>query len=270
MAEAREVPLFSDETTLRFWVASDSRTHTFSTLAFLERLTEEGLITPSRHVACLARMITLNFRTIPLRASHFNTRLKEVLSASRQKSVPVNNDTLLGDEVLGPLLGQFGDTAVHPLVLVQLAVNWWVSISLQPGIPSWILPECMHHPTYALCMRPTGGVLSGVSSDDPPRGASELWARFLWSAYRKDIKLTPDAWQAVKTTCGRLFQDRTEQRQVLSQFLPQALGAVVEREGSLQNSTKTSYLFELARQLEPGDTAKFEEYFAKHKPKFFA
>lgn len=270
MAEARQVPLFSDETTLRFWVASDSRTHTFSTLAFLERLTQDGLIAPRRHVACLARMITLNFRTIPLRASHFNTRLKELLSASRQESAPVNNDTLLRDEVLGPLLGRFGDTAVHPRQLVQLAVNWWVCILLERRIPSWILPACMHHPTFALCWRPTGGVLSGVSSDDPPRRASDLWARFLWSAYRQDIKLTSGAWQAIATISGRLFQEPTDQQRVLYQFLPQALGAVLERDGSSDNRTKTSYLFELARQLEPHDTAKFEEHFAKHKPKFFA
>ena len=268
LAQELQLPLYSDESILRHWAERDYQVAAFSTLAFIKKLVAGNLLTYSECVDLNARMIQMNFRTIRIEVSYLNTRLKELIILQRKGNrLPTNSD-LLNDHILGVFLRQFGETTVNPDALGNLAVEWWKSVLFDQTIPTLVLPECMQYPSYALSMRTSGGVLSGISATEPLEKTTILWAAFLWRCYRKNDKFTRDAWSALKSSCSRIFPDERKQAQVLFELLPKWLGIIVEKDVSLSEDQKMSCLVSLPLSFEEHERIKFEKYFLRHPPRF--
>ncbi len=269
LAQELGLPLYSDESIFRHWAEKDFQLSTLGTLGFMEKLVTHNTITNSQRTALIAKMIRMNLRTIPIRVSDLKTRLEELIRDFKKPGKLPESQDFLNDDILGTLLKQFGDTTLNPLALVSLAVEWWVSVLFDRSIPGSILSECMKYPSWALSLRTSGGVLSGIASQEQENRAASIWAAFLWRCYRRNDKYVRDAWSALKSTCYRIFPDERKREQLLFELLPKHLGIMIEKDTSLNALQKMSCLVSLPQLFEQDERIKFEKYFFQHKPKFF-
>lgn len=268
LAQELQLPLYSDESIVRHWAEMAYQVLAFSTLAFIKKLVTQNAITESQYVAFTAKMIQMNFRTIQIEATHLNSRLKELLKEREKTDKLPKKDDFLYDNILGTLLKQFGDTTIDEPALVNLAVEWWVLALFDKDIPLAILPECIEYPSYALSSRSLTGVLNGVHANERNIRLATLWGTFLWRCYRKSEHFTRRAWEAVKSTCGRVIDNERQQEQTLFEFLPKSLGIIIEKDNSLNIVQKTSCIVKLPLCFEEHERIKFEDFYTKHKPGF--
>jgi len=269
LAQELGLPFYSDESIFRHWAEKDFQLSTLGTLGFMEKLVTHNTITNSQRTALIAKMIRMNLRTIPIRVSDLKTRLEELIRDFKKPGKLPESQDFLNDDILGTLLKQFGDTTLNPLALVSLAVEWWVSVLFDRSIPGSILSECMEYPSWALSLRTSGGVLSGIASQEQENRAASIWTAFLWRCYRRNDKYVRDAWSALKSTCSRIFPDERKREQLLFELLPKHLGIMIEKDTSLNALQKMSCLVSLPQLFEQDERIKFEKYFIQHKPKFF-
>jgi hypothetical protein len=269
LAQELELPLYSDESIFRYWAEKDYYLTTFSTLGFMKKLVACNTITESQRVALSAEMIRMNFRTIQIQVSDLKIRLEELLTDRKEMSKLPKKQDFLDDDVLGVFLRQFGDTTLNPDALTNLAIEWWISVLFDRKIPESILPECMEYPSWALCMRTSGGVLWRISSVEQHRRAAQIWAAFLWRCYRKNDRYTKDAWNALKSSCSTIFPNEKQHEQILFVFIPETLAHIIEEDKSINDFQKMSCLISLPQSFEQDERIKFEKYFIQHKPKFF-
>jgi len=269
LAQELGLPFYSDESVFRHWAVKDFHLSAFGTLSFMKELVRRNTIADSQRIALMAKMIRMNFRTIPVQASDLKTRLEELIRGCKKAGKLPKKQDFLNDDVLGTFLWQFGDTTLSPRALVDLSVEWWISVLFDRSIPGSILSECMEYPSWALSMRTSGGVLSGIASQEQEDRAASIWAAFLWRCYRRNDKYVRDAWSALKSTCSRIFPDERKREQLLFELLPKHLGIMIEKDTSLNAHQKMSCLVLLPSSFDNDERIKLETYFAKHKPRFF-
>jgi tetratricopeptide (TPR) repeat protein len=192
------VPLYSDESLIRYWASSDYQVKAFSSLSFIYRLVSSKQITEEQRISIESRMIKENFRIIPISVHDLQISLKDFINKRKQASqgLPSSED-LNSDPILGILLRQFGDTTLHSRYLNFLAVDWWLSILTDRNIPDECVQACMVQPSHAISMKTSSGILTGVVPEEPEMRVAGLWALFLWRTFRKDDSLVLKVWLCI-------------------------------------------------------------------------
>lgn len=270
LARELKVPLYSDESLMRYWGAKDYGLMTFSTLSLVRRLRQAGSISITTETRLLAGMLEKNFRIVPFEPIHLNCRLKELISAHQQKTGTLpKSDDFQSDKILGVLLRQFADSLLNPKLFYRMAVDWWLSALSDKEIPDEILAECMYSPSFSLSLKSDGGVLTGIVINERNERLAVLWASFLWRACREDKQWTRISWSAIDSCCKLLYpRDEAKYKAVLHSCVPKWLAKIAEAEKDIKDSRKVSILISLTQRLPQVEREIFETYFVKHRPDF--
>lgn len=259
LAQKLNLPLYSDEASIRNIANEEYKVLTFSTLGVIR-----GNLSLTEETRFLSQMISKNFKVVPFGVEHLDCRFRECLG-KKPKGQYIKSDELITDEILGEFLKQFADyTYIN--ILTKIAIDWWLVLIDDPNIPYEQLPECMSYISYTFSMKSIGTVLKGIVESEQERRAAALWATFLLKTYRKYPDLTVKAWPAIKTCCSRYFRGREER--ILFNFIPDFLKNILEGSIELKDEQKVTILYELPKYFSYIEKAKYETYFVKHKPKF--
>lgn len=250
------VPLYSDESSVRIWAASDYGIEAFCTLTFLNFLRHSTALSEKKSIALQAEMIKRNFRTIPFGARHLIEPLKELV---REKGADITYAQLREHPVLSVYLDEFVESKVTIESLAQVATDWWFAIVFDKELPIASLPACLEGPSRALILwRTFSGVIEKVENE-PEKRAAALWAGFLWRCYRRDDGELECAWKNIKECCSCIFPEQVgKQRSVLFQHIPKFLCQIVSQDLGLTLNQKLTLYVSFPWKLPPGDPDRIE------------
>jgi len=256
------ISLYSDESSVRIWAASDYGVESFSTLALLRHLQQSSRINELVSIKFQAEMIQRNFRVIPFGARHLIEPLKDLI---QQKGKNFTYTDLREHPILNVYLKEFAESVITIDSLARVAVDWWFAIVFDRNIPIDCLSVCLEGPSRALILwRTFSGVLEKVE-DEPEKRAAALWAGFLWRCYWRDEEQVENVWRSIKDCCSNIFPGQYEkQRAVLFHHLPRFLAHIVSKERGISSDKKLTLYVSLPWKLPPPDRTELEEQFLKH------
>lgn len=266
LAKHLGLPLYSDESFIRSIGKSNFGIKGFCTATLLVALRQKGLVQLEDETKIFSQMITKNYILVPFTSIHLMTRLKELMAEPRFKDKGyVSSEMMTNDQVLMPLLNQFANPNLHQ-ILAPIAFDWWLSIAEDAEMPSNQLAEAMYYITYSYSMRTISSVLVKIHQEEPEKRLAGVLAMLLWQAYKKNKKIIPLVWSALKSCVGRYFPDKEEKIIYDMTFL--FVKNFMEKDQSLEDNQKALALFEIPEYLPFNDKAKFINYFTKNKPSF--
>lgn len=280
VAQANNIPLYTDESVIRQWAENDFKVKSFSTLSFFNRLREGGKISLGEIIKSYAQLINKNYRIIPFFPLCFHERLKEIIIERKSMGCALpKRDDLIDDHILGTFLKQYAESSLSIEPLHRIIIIWWSLILndselkrelSQSDIDSTLI-ECMIFPSFSLSNRTVSGVLMGIAMDEPFDRLAVLLSKFLWAVYKSKSRKenTLRVWSAIKSTCERLFRNNeTNYDRVLFEFIPKWLALIIENDHTLDKNQKLSHLISLPQYFSDPDKNKFEYYFHQNKPSF--
>jgi hypothetical protein len=261
------VSLYSDESSVRIWAASEYGVKAFSTLALLRHLQQSSRDSEMFSIGIQAEMVKRNFRTIPFGARHLIEPLKELI---RQKGKSISYSDLRDHPILNVYLTEFAESVITIDSLARVAVDWWFAIVFDRDLPIECLRACLEGPSRALVLWRTISGVIGKVEDEPEKRAAALWAAFLWRCYRRDDGQVDIVWRSIKDCCSRIFPEQFQKhRTILFQHMPMHLYQIVSQESGLSLNKKLTLYVSLPWKLPPGDTdrAELEKQFLKYSRK---
>jgi tetratricopeptide (TPR) repeat protein len=265
LASSQKIALHSDDVFTRYAARNEGATKTFSTISLLAALRGKSRILLVDETKLLSRMIRLNFRIVPFESFHLSCALEGLMKSLGARAP--NVEDMLGDETLGPLLRQFGESSLDASILYQIATEWWLTIIEKEFSPE-IVEASMSHPFYALSSRTAGGVLKGLAKDEPLHRGSALLALFLFKTILRDRKLVPKAWSAAKACCYQHCQDEKSYKETIGSGIPFHLVRGIEKL-AIADDQKTQMIIAFTEALPDEDTTAVEAYIVQRlKPSF--
>jgi len=265
LAEKLKLPLYSDEAAIRQLAKDNYKLQVVSTIGLVIYLNQAGRIPLANVTGLFSEMISKNFRIVPFTSEHLQGRLKDKLYAvvSTGKEY-LKSEELMSDEVLAPFMKQFGDYSLYKN-MASIALDWWITILMDPDIASEQLDECVSYLSYILSMKTVSTVTIKVVAKEQEERMAALLALFLWKTYLRVPDMLDHAWAACKTCCIRYFSNDA----VLLHFelIPKHLKRIIEN-ALLSPLEKSTAIFNIPSKLPQEDRVKFEEYFVKHQPNF--
>lgn len=240
LAQQLGLALYCDEATVRRWAREDYGVNGFSTLGLLTALRRTGRVTARSEARCLVRLITRNYRKIPLTVGHLHGRLLEVL-AEQGSDVAPTADTLDADEILGPLLRQLGSRDLSDGGVYQVAAMWWVEL-LSSDIPDETVRSLVRRMSFTLSQR----------SDRPDAVLAGIWAAFILKAGDVSSRLAERAWSVVDSCTGELMpQNEPRARRLLQERLPDELYRLIQLMPGWDQLKKDQAMISLGGVLPP-------------------
>ncbi|MBW2117202.1 MAG: hypothetical protein JRH09_04685 [Deltaproteobacteria bacterium] len=222
LAHELGIALYSDESILRREALEEHKVNSFCTLSLLRKLRTEERLSEREEATILCEMIRKNYRVVPFDKAQLNCCLDELIEKSKEKngSIPTK-EFLLADNDMGTILRQFGDPFLSEAWLAQIVASWWLSLLENKHLDSYILVECMEYPCYALSMRTTSGVVSGIKKHEQEDRLAHILGYFLVESCGINSRLIAEAWSAIKSCCARIFHhDERKYERTLFGFLP--------------------------------------------------
>jgi tetratricopeptide (TPR) repeat protein/predicted nucleic acid-binding protein len=265
LAHKLQLPLYSDEAAIRQLGRDNYNLQVLSTIGVVNYLNSKGKLSISNIAMLYSMMINKNFRIVPFTAEHLHVRLQEkrqaIITTGKKY---LKSEELLSDDVLGPLMKQFGDFSLSQR-MAAVAIDWWIAILKDPEIPIEQLDECVSYLSYSLSMKTVSAVTLKVFAKEQEERIARLLAIFLWKTYLRMPERVNLAWSASKSCCKKYFREREEL--LLFQLIPKHLKKIME-EAILPPLEKSTAIFNIPASLPAEDRPRFEEYFVKNKPNF--
>jgi hypothetical protein len=265
LAKKLELPLYSDEATIRQIGRDNYKLQVLSTIGLVIYLKQVGKMSLSNVTRLFSKMIGNNFRIVPFTAEHLQERLREKLCmvTSTGKKYLMSEE-LQSDKILSPFMMQFGEYSLYKN-MVAVALDWWIAILKDPDIAIEQLDECVSYLSYILSMKTVSSVTQKIFAKEQEERMATIFALFLWRTYLKIPDSLNQAWSASKTCCSRYFPDDTELLQF--ELIPKHLKKIIE-DAFMSPLEKSTAIFNISAALPQQDGGKFAEYFVKHRPNF--
>jgi hypothetical protein len=197
---------------------------------------------------------------------HLQSRLIELLAnAMANGEKYVANEQMTKDAVLMPFLNQFADPALRQM-LAPVAFDWWFMIATDVDMPAGQLAEAMYYITYCYSMQSISKVLDKIHQEEQEKRLAIILAMFLWQLYKRNEKLIPQVWSALKSCGTRYFP--AKEKKIIFDLLFWYLRNYMEKDSTLDEGQKAIALFEIPEQLPFSDKTEFINYFTKNRPSF--
>lgn len=267
LAQKLQTPLYSDESFIRNVAKNNYAVKAFSTLSLISLCKNKGILSLRDETRLFSQLINRNYKIIPFYPEHLNCRLKDILIEKRSLGIKyVKSESLVSDEILGSFLKQFTDISSQQ-ILIDIAIDWWLSIIADSEIPNEQLDECMSYISFSFSMKSISSVLKQkIYKNEQEYRMAAILALFLWKTYIKDERLITKAWSGIKSCCNRYFQGKEDK--ILFDYLLGHFKNIIEEDNSLNVIQKTTALFKIPESFSSDEKNKFETYFAKNRPNF--
>jgi tetratricopeptide (TPR) repeat protein len=272
LARQLNLPLYSDDSTMRYLASEEYHVRTFSFLSLLYRCELNGSINEEAVSELYARLIENHYLAIPFSSKHLSCALKMFLKS--HEGDRLKSEDLVNDKVLGVFLKEFGNTKNVYTGLSNIACEWWLSLMASTDISDSIVQECMKYISFVISMRIMSSLLRGIAGDEKERWLAGLWFRLVVIAQRNNRELLPKVWSHIKqTTQYHYSEDERKYNKVIYELIPSLLVKFLSQDGSLSNADKVTILYEITSMLPnssaDSDRRKIETYILKLKPPFF-
>jgi hypothetical protein len=265
------IPFYSDESVIRHEAQINYSVNCFSTIALLKVLRKEGHLTIKEETRVFCNMIRKNFRVIPFDSDHLNCCLNELIIKYEKchQKLPAVND-LLKDDNMGTLLRQFNDSFFNEAWLANKAIDWWISLIEFENLHHEILITCMTYPCYALSMKNTGKVLTGINKYEQEDRIAHLLGYYLVRVSETKTKPIATAWSAIKSCCEKIFsRDEKKYVKALYDFLPKWIVHELEKM-QITKPEKMSRIVTISSYLPIEDRTKIDQQIMKINPPFMS
>lgn len=272
LARQLNLPLYSDDSTMRHLASNEYQVKTFSSLSLLHRCVLNGSITQEGVSELYARLIKNHYFVIPFSAEHLTHALMNLLRTHKDEKL--TSEDMVNDAALGIFLKQFCNTKITYAALLNIASEWWLNIMASKEISDAIVKECMKFPSFALSMHTSSTVMKGVVDDEKERRLAGIWFKLIVKAQMSNKDILPRVWSNMKeVTQNYYMSEEGKYNKVIYELIPSLLVKFLSKNTSLSNEEKigivTSITSILPNSSADSDRHRIEAYIRKLNPPFF-